>query len=63
MHESGDEDDDYFFECCENYDTCFEEKFKNIHFEHYFIGICDDCEKTKQTILTKVFDSKKKNKS
>ncbi len=45
MHDSGDEDGDYFFECCEDYDACLEQNFVNIHLIDYFVGICEKCYK------------------
>ena len=40
--ESGDEDGDYYFECCDNYNTCLREKFKNIYFVPYY-SWCEPC--------------------
>ena len=56
IEETGDEDDDYYFEFCEDFDTCYREKHVNIEYEHYYFGLCPDCEKIKQSTLKELHD-------
>lgn len=52
------EDSDYGFDCCDDYDICRSEDFKNIDYMHYFNDWCKQCLK-KGKHLKK---SKKKSK-
>ena len=56
IEETGDEDDDYYFEFCEDYDSCYREKHVNIEYVHYYFGLCADCEKIKQSTLKELHD-------
>jgi len=56
ISETGDEDDDYYFEFCEDFDTCYREKHVNIEYVHYYFGLCPDCKKIKQSTLKELHD-------
>ena len=56
ISETGDEDDDYYFEFCDDFDTCYSEKHVNIEYVHYYFGLCPDCEKIKQSTLKELND-------